>query len=78
MSSIIQSFEGASNISLCEQRSCLQCSRSSQKTNKNRHNFTGNRPPKLATAVQRSTPIACNPLMLRPFLMKLAASHGES
>jgi hypothetical protein len=78
MSNIIRSFEGPSSISLREQRSCLQCSRSPQKANENRHNFTGSRRPKFPIAVQRSTPIACNPLMLRPFLMKLAASHGES
>jgi hypothetical protein len=57
MSSVIQSREGAADFSLHEPRACLRSARSLQKANKNRHNSTGSRRARFATAMQRLTPI---------------------
>jgi len=57
MSSNIPSYESAAHFNLRERRWCLRSAGLLQKANRNRHNSTGGRRPKFATAMQRPTPI---------------------
>ena len=78
MSSLVACCEAAADINLRARLSYLHHAGRYKKPNENKYNHTANGLALLLRAAQRPTPTKRNLRMGAPFLMKLAASLGES